>query len=268
VDALYEKKDGSDLLNALKPCFDQIIQARPGSTLGFEATRQELQGTLPASACARLKEICGCLRAPANEGLPPVDLPTNSELALRQTLAEKTITLRRQKQPLGYFLRDLAEAAGVAVGFDPRQFPKGEPHVSVQIDKAPLRDAVRTIVDAAGFDGCSVEAPGGLWFYRGPQPYPSGELLWDHTLVRAYDIGRLLADLAPLGGETIVYAIQQRIYPESWKGFGALCFYHTPTRKLLVMHGPSAHKKILEFLNDLRERGEWALGPVVEAPKK
>ncbi|MFH0938148.1 MAG: hypothetical protein V1899_02550 [Planctomycetota bacterium] len=266
VDALYEKKNGSDLLDALKPCFQQIVQRRQGSTLAFEITRQELQGVLPSSACARLKEICGCLRAPANEGLPPVDLPTNSKLALRQTLADKIITLRRNKQPLSYFLRDLAELSGVAVGFDPRQFPKDEPRISVEIDHAPLRDAVRTIVDAAGFDGCSVESPGGLWFYRGSPPYESGELLWDHALVRAYDISRLLTDLTPLSGETISYVIQRRIYPESWKDPGALCFYHTPTKKLLVMHGPNAHQKIIEFLHDLRARGEWALGPVEEAP--
>jgi hypothetical protein len=125
-----------------------------------------------------------------------------------------------------------------------------------------LRDAVRTIVDAAGFDGCSAEAPAGLWFYRGAAPYPSSEMLWDQTFVQGYDISRLLAQVAPLSGEAIVYTIQQRIYPESWKDPGALVFFHAPTRKLVVMHGGPAHRRVIDFLYDLRDRTEWALGVV------
>jgi hypothetical protein len=121
---------------------------------------------------------------------------------------------------------------------------------------------VRRIVELAGFDGCSVEAPGGLWFYRGRRPVPGRELLWDQSHVRSYDLTRLLADIAPLTGEAIAYAVRQRVYPDSWKDPGALAFYHPQTRKLLVMHTPEAHQKVLEFLHDLGARGEWALGPV------
>jgi len=32
------------------------------------------------------------------------------------------------------------------------------------------------------------------------------------------------------------------------------------TRKLVVVHAPEAHKKVVALLNDMRERGAWALG--------
>lgn len=272
ADALYTRPDGSDLKAWILPAFQPILDARPGSSLDFERTRQELQGVLPLTASARLKEICAMLRVPEGQGLPPRDYPGPGEYALQRALAEKMITLQKARRRLDYLLRDFSEAAGVAMGFDPRQFPKDLPYLDLDIRNVPLRDAVRTLCDAAGFDGCNIEPPGGLWFFRGTRPYPSGELLWDHALVRAYDLSRLferaLPGREPLSGEAVAFAIQRRIYPESWKDIGAMCFYHPPTKKLLVVHGPAAHRRILDFLYDLAERGEWALGPVEEATQK
>jgi hypothetical protein len=261
ADALHAKPDGSDLMELITPCFQQILEARPGTSLAFEPTRQEIQGVLPASASVRLKEICSSLRVPEGQGLPPLELPGPAELRLQRILAERTVTLPKAQRRLVDVLRDLAQAGGVAMAFDSRQFPKGAPHVNVAVEDAPLRDAVRTVVDAAGFDGCSVEPPGGLWFYRGARPYPSGELLWDQAVVRAYDLSRLLPQIAPVSGELIAYAVKRRIYPDSWKEAGAGVFYHPPTRKLLVIHGPAGQRRILQVLHDLSERGEWALGP-------
>jgi hypothetical protein len=267
VDALYAKPDGSDLMACILPGFKQIIDCRTETSLTFDASRQMILGSLPASASARLKEICEALRIPEGQGLPPLELPTVAEFRLQKTLAEKVVTLKRERRRVDFLLRDLAEVSGVATGCDPRQFTKGLPYVNVDIVDAPLRDAVRTIVHVAGFDGCSVEPPGGLWFYRGARPYPSSELLWDHAMVMTYDLSRLMQQLGPaagmlLSGEAIAYAIQRRVYPDSWKEPGALIFYHPPTRKLLVMHGPMAQRRVLEFLYDLGQRGVWALGPV------
>ncbi len=272
VDALYAKPDGSDLMQGLLPGFKDVMEARSGCMIVFEPARQEIQAILPYSACVRLKEICLALRAAEGQGLPPMEYPSPSELRLKKTLAEKTVTLKRSRRRLDFLLRDFAEVSGVAMAMDPRQWPAELPYVDVDIDNAPMRDAVRTIVDVGGFDGCSVEPPGGLWFYRGNRPYPSGELLWDHATVQAYDLSRLLTQLTPVSGEAmsgemIAYAITKRIYPDSWKEPGAMIFYHAPTRKLLVMHGPAAQRRVLDFLYDLGERGAWALGPVEEAAK-
>jgi len=265
VDELYKKPGAEDLLDALKPCFQQIIDARPEMySLGFEKDRQTLQGVLPAAAKARLKQIVAALRAPSGQGLPAPELYSASEVRLRETLATKKVSISTGGRPLraDYVLRQLGESAGIAIGFDARQFDKGLPRVEVNIQNAQLRDAVRTLTDACGFDGCNIEAPGGLWFYRGARPYPSQEMLWEQSYVAGYDVSRLLADVAPLTGEAVVHAVKSRVYPESWSDPGALIFYHAPTRKLLVMHGTPAHRKILEFLQDLHERAEWALGPV------
>ena len=267
VDALHSLPDGSDLMAILRPWTQRIIAATPGSSIGFEPSRDAIQAVLPASACARLKEICGALRSPGY-GLPPREAPAPRERILRRFLAEKRITLQCTGRRLDYLLRDLSQAAGIATGMDARQFGKELPLVNIEILNAPLRDAVRTIVDAGGFDGCSVEEPAGLWFYRGSRPRPSSELLWDQSVVRDYDLSELLAAITPLSGEVIAYAIQRRIFPATWTDPGATIFYHAPTRKLLVLHAPIAHKRILEFLQDLYQRGEWALGPTNEAFKK
>lgn len=262
ADALYTQPDGGDLMALVTPCFQQILDARPGTSFAFERSRQEIQAVLPASACLRLKEVCAVLRLPEGQGLPLLELPDAGELRLQQALGNKTVTIQKAHRRLVDLLRDLAEAGGVAVTFDPRQFPEGAPSATVNIQDAPLRDAARTLVELGGLDGCSVEPPGGLWFFRGPRPYPSGELLWDQALVRAYDLSRLLPQIAPISGEAIAYAVRKRIYPKSWEEPGAAVFYHPPTRKLFVMHGPAGQRRVLEFLRDLEQRGEWALGPV------
>jgi hypothetical protein len=266
ADAL-SKPDGSDLMELLKPWTQRILDERPGSSLIFYRESQSIVGTLPAPAAGRLKEIIAALHQPAGDGLPPPEPPSLSELKLRKILGQKTVTIKEKNYRLDLLLRDLARQAGVAIGMDPRQFPKGLPRLNLNIEDAPLRDALRTIIDMAGFDGCSVEAPDGLWLYRGAAPYPSSELLSDCAFVQAYDLSRLLPRIAPMSGELIAHAIQQRIYPDSWSDPSVLIFYHPTTGKLLVMHGAAVHRKILEFLWDLAERGEWALGPVEEGKK-
>lgn len=261
ADALHAKEDGSDLMALVTPCFQQILEARPGTSLAFEAARQEIQAVLPASACTRLKEICAALREPEGQGLPPPEAPATAESRLQRILGSKTVTIQRTQCRLVDVLRELSQAGGVAVAFDPRQFAKGMPNLNVSIAGAPLRDAVRTLAALGGFDGCSVEPPGGLWFYRGARPYPSGQLLWDEALVRAYDLSLLLPHIVPISGEAIAYAAQKRIYPDSWKEAGAAVFYHPLTKKLVVLHGPAGQRRVLEFLYDLAQRGEWALGP-------
>jgi len=263
VDALYDpKKNGADLIALMMPSFQQIVAARDGAVFEFEPQRQVIHGVLPASACNRLREIIANLREASGLDLPPLDPLLPSELRIRKLLAEKRVTFKKSEQRLDHLLRDLAIESGVPMAMDSRQFPGAMPRISVDIENAPLRDALRTIVDAAGFDGCSVERPAGIWFYRGQAPYPSGELLWDHTVVRCYDLARLLPQIEPITGEMIAHTIRQRIYPPSWKDPGALVFFHGQTRKLIVMHGPQAQHKVLEFLHDLRARGMWSLGPV------
>jgi hypothetical protein len=262
IDSLCSKPDASDLLDPLLAHFQPIITASPGSSITHIADRATLQICLPATAKARLREIVQSLRAPEEAGVPLPELPSPAEFHLRQLLGEKTVTLKAKGRRLDFLLRDFAEKTGLATAMDPRQFPKGVPNVDVDIDNLLLRDAVRRIVEAGGFDGCSVEAPGGLWFYRGAEPYPSGELLWDIAEVQSYDLSALVRALSPLSGEAIAHAIRSRIFPETWKEPGALCFYHARTRKLIVMHGPVAQRRVVEFLYDLAERKEWALGPV------
>ena len=62
--------------------------------------------------------------------------------------------------------------------------------------------------------------------------------------------------------EAVAHAIRRRVFPGSWTEPGAMCFYHDKTRKLVVMHGPAAQQQVAEFLQDLMDRKEWALGPV------
>jgi hypothetical protein len=262
IDALHANPDASDLMEPLRAHFQPILDASPGASMHYVPERAAIQLFAPVSCKARLKEIELSLRAPEGMGIPPPDLPTPAEFNLRQTLAEKTVSLKAENRRLDYVLRDFSAATGLATAMDPRQFPNGIPYVTVKIEDLVVRDAVRRLVEAGGFDGCAVEAPGGLWFYKGAEPYPSGESLWDITQVRGYDLSQMVRALAPLSGEAIAHAIRSRIYRDSWKDPGALCFYHAKTKKLIVMHGPAAHQRIVEFLHDLAERKEWALGPV------
>ena len=267
ADALSVKPDGSDFMQLLKPWTQRILDARQGSSLTYERESQTIVSTLPVSANARLAEICAALRVPVGSGLPPPEMPAAMEWKLRLTLADKKVSVKAERYRIDLLLREVSRQAGVAIGMDPHQFPGPLPHVNIDVADAPLRDVVRTIVDLAGFDGCSVEPPAGLWFYKGARPYPNRELLWDQALVQAYDISRLLRLIAPISGEIVAHEIQCRVYPDTWNDSGALVFYHAPTGKLLVMHGPMAHRKILEFIIDLAERGEWALGPAEESQK-
>ena len=148
---------------------------------------------LPASACARLRELCAALREPEGQGLPPPELPGPAELRLQRLARRQNGLHPEDAVPPGGRAARTGPSRRRGRGVRPAPVPQGAADLNVNITDAPLRDAVRTLVALAGFDGCSVEPPGGLWFYRGARPYPSGELLWDEALVRAYDLSRLLA---------------------------------------------------------------------------
>ena len=262
VDALHEKNDASDLLAPLMTWLKPAL-TREGASLSFENER--LVGMLPKTASTHLREIVTTLREPVVYGVPTPELPSKDEEDLRRVLGEKSITKRGHFR-LDLLLRDLSLEAGLAIGFDHRVFPKGLPHVKIDYEDTPLRQVLRDLVDEAGFDGCSLEAPSGVWFYKGKRPFPSGECLWDAAIVRSYDLTPVFAALTPeaaalLSGETIAHAVRSRVYPASWSDTGTLVFYHPGTRKLIVLHAPEAQRRVVELLNDICERGEWMLGP-------
>ncbi len=264
VDALHERADGSDLMAPLKQFFKVPLAAQEGTSISFEADQQAVVAMLPKTACARLREIAQVLREPAGIGLPIPEPPSKAEERLRRALGEKTVTLRGRFR-IDRLFRDLAHDSGLAIGFDPKQFPRGLPYLKIAYENAPLRQVLRDLVDDAGFNGCSIEAPAGVWFYKGPRPFPTGELLWDSAEVRAYDLTTLFAALTPeaalfLSGEAIAHQVRSRVYPASWNDPGTLVFFHRGTQKLVVVHAPEAHRKIVELLNDMRDRGTWSLG--------
>ncbi len=262
IDALHEKADASDLLNPLMPWLRPLL-TRENTSVSFENDR--IVAMLPKTASAHLREIVSALREPVLYGVPAVTPAGKDEEDLRATLAQKLVT-KRGRFRLDYLLRNLASESGVAMSFDPRVFPKGIPHVKIAYEKTPLRQVLRDLVDEAGFDGCSLEAPSGVWFYKGPRPYPTGESLWETAVVRGYDLRPVFAALTPqaamvLSGETIAHTVRSRIYPASWNDPGTLVFYHNISHKLIVVHAPEAQKRVVELLNDICNRGEWMLGP-------
>ncbi len=262
IDALFEKPGAADLLAPLRDYAKPMLEGIDGTSISFEADQQALVAMLPKTASMHLREIVQLLREPIGLGLPYPEPPDKYEERIRQRLAEKTVTLRGRFR-LDRLLRELARDAGLAIHFDPRLFPNSTPpYLKIDYDKTPLRQVLRDLVEDAGFDGCSIEPPAGIWFYKGARPFPSGESLWDSADVRAYDLSALLQALPPeslISGETIAHLVRSRIYPASWSDPGTLVFYHAGTRKLIVLHAPETHRKVLELLNDLRERGDWAL---------
>ena len=266
VDALHDSDDGADLLRPLREYFKPAMEGREGAALNYEKAHQELVGTLPLNAALRLKEIASVLREPSGLGLQASPPLSKDELRLRAWLADKTVTARGRFR-LDRLLRDISENTGVALNFDPRDFPRrNAPFVTVNFSATPLRQALRDLAELAGFSGVSIEAPSGAWFFKGPRPYPGAELFCESAIVRAFDLAAIYDVLTPeaaalLSGETIAFAVRSKVFPASWNEAGTLIFYHNTTRKLLVVHSPLAQRKVLEALNDLRERGEWALGP-------
>jgi hypothetical protein len=263
VDALYQKPGAPEIMEPLRLFAEPFLRANPEASLNFDAERHAVSAMLPATAAKHVREMVQCLREPAPDNLP-LPIVANADLVLINQLGEKTVTLKGTYR-LDNLVRELTEQSGIAVGFDPRQFDGGLPRLKVNFERLPLRQALRDLVEDAGFSGCSTEAPGGAWFYKGPRPYPSGEMLYDTAYVMAYDLTPLYRDLAPdaalmLNGETILHFLRARVYPASWNDPGTFMFYHAPTRKLVVLHGTVAHVKIVELLTDLRDRGEWALG--------
>ena len=265
IDALHEKADASDLLAPIQEFFKSSL-TREGTSILFEADQQAFFAVLPKTACQRLREIVQALREPRGTSLPIPEPETKAEERLRLILSEKTVTMHGRYR-LDRLLRELTRNTGVAISLDPKPFVKGLPYLKISYDDVPLRQVLRDICEDAGFDGCSIEAPAGAWFYKGPRPYPSGELLWDSAEVRAYDLSSLFAALTPeaslyLTGETIAHQVRSHVYPASWNDPGTFIFYHRGTQKLIVVHAPAAQKKVVEYLNDLRERGHWAIGPL------
>lgn len=266
IDALHEKNDGSDLLTPLKEYFKSVLNSRNTSSLMYEEQRQEIVGVLPRSGCTRLKEIVASLREPAGLAVRYSEQLSAAEWSLKRRLAEKTVTAKGRYR-FDKLLRDITEKTGLAIGFNPRESPKGEFFtVTVNFNETPLRQVLRDLATEAGFDGVSVEPPAGAWFYKGARPYPGAEVFCECAVVRSYDLSQIFAALSPeaaalLSGDTIAHAVRSRVYPASWNDAGTLLFYHGLTRKLLVVHTPLAQRRVQAVLNDLRDRGEWALGP-------
>ncbi|MBI3829707.1 MAG: hypothetical protein HY291_09335 [Planctomycetes bacterium] len=292
IDALYRNKDASDLLEVLRRPFRGILTERADAQLLLQADSNKAIAFLPLRACQRLKEMVAFLRAPKGIGIPPTQWLTAAEFLLRRKLAETKLKLDWQGRRIDWALRDLSEMTGVPAGFDPAQFAKFQylkparnllsdpnplappdpldalPRITLKLDDVPFREAVREVVAAAGFDGCQPQNGAGLWFYKGGEPYPSGELLWDIAFVRAYPLDQVLARTPLLSGEVIAHEIRRKVYPDSWNDPATCCAYHASTGKLLIVHGEAAHVRIINFLNDLLERGEDALGPVQTAPQE
>lgn len=267
VDALYRSKAGAELMEILRTPFRGMLAERKDAQLLLQPETSKLIAILPLKACQRLREIIAFLRAPKGLGLPAPGLPSSAEFLLRRRLSETSVSFDWRGRRIDWALRDLAEAAGVPAGFDPVVFPPGKlPRLTLKLDRVPLREAVREIVEAAGFDGCQPQNGAGLWFYKGGEPYPSGELLWDLAYVHAYPLDQVLAKLPLLSGEMVAHQVRRKIFPASWDDPAACCRYHAQTGKLLVVHGDAAHQRIIGFLNDMLERGEDALGPVETAP--
>ncbi len=267
VDALYKAKDASDLLKELKYIFRGVLANRRDVSMGMTITdkRQNVMAVMPEKACDRLETLLVHLRAPEGFGLPAPPLPTQRERDMQKRLGSTLITVDWKARSLDLVLsRDLVKQSGFSVGFEPKEFPKGYPHITLSLKKVPLRQAIRDIVEAAGLKGCQVHPGGGLWFYKHAEPYPSGELLWDIAFVRAYKIDTLLKSFPMLSGEAIAHQIRRRVYASSWSDPSVSCLYHQPTGKLIIIHGPAAQYRVLELLNDLSARGLDALGPVKE----
>lgn len=265
IDALHEKPDGADMLAPLRDYLKPILEAREGTSLTYESPRQEIVGVLPRGAAARLKEVISSLREPAGIGLRYPEQPTKAEQRLKMCLSEKTITAHGRYR-FDRLLREITEKTGIAIGYDPHDFPKRiAPILKVNFEATPLRQVLRDLAAGQNFDGVTIEAPAGAWFFKGLRPYPGGELLAQTAVVRSYDLSAIYAVLTPqaaalLSGEAIAYAVRSRVYPASWSDPGTTIFYHPTTRKLLVVHTPQAQRKVLDVLNDVRDRGEWALG--------
>ncbi|MCZ7646955.1 MAG: PKD domain-containing protein [Planctomycetota bacterium] len=183
VDALYAEGKDDEFLKLLLDCFAGVLKQRRDSSITVESKTKQVIAFLPRTASDRLKEVLFHLRTPKGLGLPP-PLPLDVEARrMRLVLEQKKLTLERTSRRLDLLLRDLGDLAGVQVGFDPREFGvkvyssaafTGKlPRLTVKFE-GPLRQVVRDLCAAAGFDGCQVEAGGGLWFYKGAAPYPYG----------------------------------------------------------------------------------------------
>lgn len=263
VDALHEEEDAGDLLRILNQLFDGVLKESVDARLVYRAEQDQILAVMPRKAVDRLKEVLNHLRAPKGLGLlPPADL-TPEERSVRHALAQTMVTGTWTARRFDLLLRDLDEQTGMPAAFDPRQFPKGVPKVTLSCNQTPLRQVVRDLVEQAGFDGCQASPLGGLWFYKGAEPCVTRELLWDRAVVRTYDVESILKQLPMVSGEVISHLIRQRVFADSWTVAGTCCRYHKPTSKLVVVHVPEAQDRVVRVLWDLQLRGESALGPAL-----
>lgn len=266
ADALYDAADGSDLKTLVEEAFRAPLKADSGASVTVRTDTQKVVAVLPLSWNEHLKTLVHLLRSPKGMGLPAPPPRTLGEILMRQKLAETVVTHDWKDRRLDLLLRDLSADTGLPCGLDPRQFPRRElPRVTLKADAAPLRDVVRGIVHEAELDGCQPMLGGGLWFYRGDEPYPTSESLQDNVQVRVYDIENILAELPMLNGEVVAWHVKRRVYPGSWKDPNVSCLFHPATKRLVVLHGELAQGQVLHVLDDLKRRGEAALGPVLTA---
>lgn len=263
VDALHDDKEASDLMVILQRTLDGVMRECTDARLVYQPEKDQVLAVLPRRAADRLRDILGHLRAPKGLGLAPPAEPLPAERALRQTLATETLTYRWESRRLDLLLRDFEEQSGVPCGLDPRNFPKGLPKITLNVQDAVLRQVVRDIVEAAGLDGCSIDPLGALWFYRGNEPCPSRELLWDRARVQTFDLEPILSRIPILSGEAVAHLVRQRVFADSWNVPGTCCLFHRPTGKLVVVHVPEAQDRVLRVLWDFLIRGEGAMGPVL-----
>lgn len=274
ADALYDDGQEAEFLNLLRVCCRGALGGGPEASLTLEPKSKRIIAFLPKSVAERLKEVLLHMRTPKGLGLLPPPPFDDEERWLRAQLGLRTVSLDWEGRRLDLALRDLAERSGFAVGFDPRQFDclkftpdyfaRKLPKLTLKRANVPLRQAVRDLCEAAGFDGCQPERGGGLWFYKGKPPYPSGASLRETARVGSYDLSGLLPHFPLLSGEAIAHEVRQRVYPDSWADPFTACVYHKATEKLIVIHGHEAHRGVLRTLYDLAQRGENALGQAPE----
>jgi hypothetical protein len=116
--------------------------------------------------------------------------------------------------------------------------PKGELTVSQVLDA--LKGQSRLSRYAA-------EEGHGVWVYDKGRtvPFPAcGATLWDRTSVRAYDVSAQLRHRSP---EAILASLRKRVDPGKWDSGLPAAAVFLPTRRLLVVHDESGHRRVGEL---------------------
>ena len=125
------------------------------------------------------------------------------------------------------------------------------PRVSLRAAGRPAREVLAEAAKRAGFKGFSWVKGGGIWLYR-TEPRPaSAEHLWSAARVRAYPLARPRARGILPGA--VVHLVRKKIWPATWRDPAALCVYHKPSDRLIVVHSPQVQREVLRMLHDLLE---------------